>query len=167
MATPTTTIGAIQTGMVTVIEALDPSLQPESRFEASLGDKEFRGWAAENSDGCFRRFDARDVTTDRGPLSSDGVIEHVRGQIEVVVAYPKHPALYGDGGLRAADTLIDSDMHQIDDAIGLHGGANWISGQCATLLTDGGAVIDRGDDESEVMFLSLTYLTHFYRAVTS
>lgn len=166
MATPTTTFDAVRDQMISVIEALVPASLPQDRFRRALGERaDLRAWALEYPDACFRRFDILDASDYAAPIVSDGVIDQVEAVARVVVAYPSS-GKFGDQNRRDAMGVMRADRHQIDDAIGLHGGANTVAGQ-TTAVSRGGAPFDLGADGDGAIFTVLELGFLFYRAVNT
>lgn len=163
MSTPTTTVETIRDKMITVIEALTPSTESKETFRVSLDEIDFREWASKYKGAVFRRFSILDVTDYENVRVSDGLVEQIDAVLEVVVAYPKSRSKYGANGLRDAMDLIREDMHLIDDNVGLHGGANTVSGQCRAVKRS--ARIDMGDTDDTAILSVLELGVPFYRAV--
>lgn len=154
-----TTFATIRDQQSSVIVALTPSVRSDIKFREHLGEVPFIEWASANPNGALRRFSIRnEFDIEIGP-TSDGSLEWWSHNETVLIAYPAHPALYGAQNDRDADDFIDSDLRQIDAAIGRNGSANYANTQHITELT--GAAVQRGPD---VWILAMVFKTQYDRS---
>lgn len=131
MAIATTTPELIRNQWLTLIEALTPAQHSAQGFEAAQSALAFDQWAEDNPQACLRRFDVTD-TTDRDDPSiavSNQDVELAIMQAELLVAYPHSLGIYGSENLRDLQDMMRADADQIRKAIGINGGANYVSGQ--------------------------------------
>lgn len=122
----TTTPAAIRDRAITVIETLTPGSDTGVRFVAfrNEGAAAFQDWCEANPAGCRRRFQVRTEGGSANPGISDTVTTEQYVTLTVLVAYPQTHRDGRDAALDRDDTL-DVDIFQIDEAIGLLGGANF------------------------------------------
>jgi len=129
-----TTFALIRDQQLSVIEALTPAVQSGTRFKRHRGDVEFLAWVEANPSACWRRFEllnafdyGHDGLTNAG---SGGALWQLAHSAQLVMAYPRQMGKYGQQNERDLDDMIDSDLAQIDEAIGPDGSAlaNWVSG---------------------------------------
>lgn len=131
----TTTFALVRAGFETQIEALTPGTHADILFRKALDEVDFEEWAAENPQAVFRRFSIRN-DFDWQPVDVTGTdLLIMRHGCTVHVGYPSGLAAYGVDNLRDVDDLIEADVDQIDEAIGVHGYANYASGLHASELT--------------------------------
>ena len=157
MATPTTTPKLIRDQWISVITSLSPTTQAATTFRLAVGDVPFRVWSEENPQACFRRFDIEDRTdrVDPSLAVSNKDIELAPMSAELVVAYPHAMSKYGTNGYRDLRDMMRADGDRIRNAIGINGGANYVSGQCLCSASYG---YERGDKASYlVMELEAEY----------
>jgi hypothetical protein len=129
-----TTYATIRDRQIAVIEALTPALTSAAKFRRHRGEVEFTAWVEANMAACWRRFEilnsfnlAADGLTNAGDGNALWQFEHDE---VLVVAYPRQFGKYGAQNERDLDDMIDSDLAQIDEAIGPDGSAlaNWVNG---------------------------------------
>lgn len=153
----TTTFESVRDTQITLVEAITPSLLPTALFEQHRSEQDFRVWASENTQACFRRFSIVDLFDYEPNLVSNTDVEFVVGAQEVVVSYPED-FRYGLDSLRDMRDLMRSDMYLIDTELGKRGTANY---------TDSHAVLTSytHEDDEGISFLTLTFTFRFYRSV--
>lgn len=129
-----TTFALIRDQQLSVIEALTPAVSSGAKFRRHRGELEFTGWVEANPGACWRRFEllnsfnlAADGLTNAGDGNAVWQFQHDE---VLVVAYPRQLGKYGAQNERDLDDMIDSDLAQIDEAIGPDGSAlaNWVNG---------------------------------------
>lgn len=129
-----TTFATIRDQQISVIEALTPALHAGTKFRRHRGEQEFIAWVNENPAACWRRFEilnsfnlAHEGLTNAGDGNALWQFQHDE---RLVLAYPRQLGKYGAQNERDLDDMIDSDLAQIDEAIGPDGSAlaNWVSG---------------------------------------
>jgi hypothetical protein len=125
----TTTYESILDSMVTQIRAIVPSKVSNVLFTMHRGEDEFLPWVEKNPTACFRRVEIANNFDHEMNGISDGTIWEYVHTCTVMVAYPKAWGKYGIDNMRDADVLIDSDLAQLDNAIGTSGFATFVSGQ--------------------------------------
>lgn len=124
-----TTYEAIMENMVSLVGALTPAKQSQAKFVPHRGEVDFLEWVEANTSSCFRRFEiANNFDYEREGVS-DGFVYQLSHHCTLMVAYPKQWGKYGVANMRDADVLIDSDLAQIENAIGTNGYASYIDGQ--------------------------------------
>lgn len=153
-----TTLEAIRDEQIALVEALTPTLHSSRRFRVSRDEIEFRDWAIANPGDCWRRFAIQDLWTYEVPEVSGGDEVFEPTNVEVVIAYPKDPALYGVDNLRDMRDMIRTDANLVADSIGMWGTGN---------MSDSTAVRESLDYEigEAVVFAVATYRVYFYRAI--
>lgn len=155
----TTTFALIRAGFEAQVTALVPTVRADVAFRESMDEIQLRDWAVANPGACFRRFTFVNRHDWGVPvISGTDVIEVVHTCV-LEVAYPPGLAVYGAGNLRAVDDLIESDMDQLDDAIGLHGYPNYVSGLAVSQLA--GTSIEVVDS---IRLLSMTFELQYLRS---
>ena len=163
MAT-TTTFGAIRNQIVTVVEALTPTLMNrlEDKFRR-CPDKTMKleTWALEHGiDSCFRKFDLRISGSVTDPEVLDPAVHRRTQSATLTMAYPVNPAMYGPNDLDSMEDVIASDAAQIRDAVFSPG--NLLAGHLANMVTI--EDVDREDDR--VWFQRFTLSIIYYHAQT-
>lgn len=135
----TTTAASIRDHAISLISALAPTRSSSNTLLAYRNEHsaDFIAWAAENPAGAFRRFQVRDIRTERKPDVSSASIEAKFVTLEVIIAYP-HTSRTGPSNALDRDDAMSLDQHQIETAIGIRGFANfdgivgpmaeWVSG---------------------------------------
>lgn len=156
----TTTMAAITAKQRAIIAALVPTKSIRRRFEQHAGRRDFIDWAETNPGRCLRAFEVIDTGEASVPDVSDLNVALELGTSEVTIAYPHQWADYGRDNRRAMEAMIEADMRQVDDAIGLNGIANYLPGQCKAI---GAARVVEGDG---VTFSVLRYEIEYYRSVS-
>lgn len=127
MPTNTTTPEALRDQMIAVIKAILPraeSGQPFKPFTNELGAN-FQEWAEGHADACFRHFQVRATGETDVPTISNTDIEEQTATFLVRVAYPQSNRWGGSNALDR-DDVMDRDAQQINRAIGMAGGANFV-----------------------------------------
>lgn len=158
----TTTAAAIRDRIITVITALTPTSHAGDGFRAYREEHNvpFETWATENPQ--LRRFSVRDGGGYIPPVVSNTDVVRREVEFEILVCYPATHR-YGDDAALAMDDVIEEDMNQIENAVGLHGSANftsphadacWSSGTASRVVTDA------------VTFLSIVQRMEFARSTT-
>jgi hypothetical protein len=155
----TTTLGAIRDEQQALIEALTPKQHSERKFEISLDEIDFRDWAVAHPRACWRRFAIQDLWDYDVPEVTGGDMQFEPARVEVVIAYPRSPALYGLDNARDMRDMMRQDADQIAYAIGMWGTGN---------MSDSSAVRESLEYETgdEVVLSVATYRVYFYRATT-
>lgn len=161
MAT-TTTFKLIRNQMVSVIEALTPSVlnRPENKFRR-LPDKTMTldAWAqSHGADNCFRKFDIRRTGGFTDPEILDPTAHRRTLLCTITVAYPLNFGIYGANDLDDLEDTIDSDIVQIRDAVFSPG--NLITGCVANIVT----VEDTDRSDDRVWFQRFIVETTYYNA---
>ncbi len=119
-------------------------------------------WVTANTKGaaCFRRFQIlSNFDIEQGP-TADGSLESCAHTIELRVAYPNEFGRYGAENERDQEDVMLADLHKIDAAIGLNGGANYVTNQ-DLCQKQAQAVID----VEGARILGITYLIQYDRSV--
>jgi len=163
--TPTTTWGAIRSQMVTTIKALTPATLAATPYMLTETEHpNFRAYAEENDVSVFRVYEIAPLgTTDEiGGMNFQAGLRET--PCELVMAYPE--TAWGNYAgkqtsvrtvVAAMHALIEEDLEQIAQAIGVRGSANYTSGQHAA--TESGWDIEPGDG---VTFGVIQLLTTYY-----
>jgi hypothetical protein len=156
----TTTFEAIRDAQLVVIEALTPSQHADKPFRRHREAVEFMAWIAANPKACFRRLQAlSNFDMEQGP-TADGSVEGCRHSMELRIAYPLSMGKYGAANQLDMEDLMKQDLHQIDAAIGLNGGANYVSSQHDCRKTAQAVLEAEG-----ARVLSMTYELFYDRSV--
>lgn len=126
--TGVTTAASIRDRMIAVIEDLSPTMMALPRFLAyqQEGNGDFFEWAQQQPASALRRFAVRTVGEASEPLVSNTDVERVRQLFEIAVAYPQ-TGRYGAQLALDRDDCAEADRMLIRNAIGLNGGANFVS----------------------------------------
>jgi hypothetical protein len=139
-----TTAGLIRDRIITVITGLTPTLHSSDAFRVYLEelDVPFEEWIAKNPQ--LRRFSVRDAGSYSPPVVSNSDVVRREVTFEILVAYP-NTNQYGSDASRTMDDVIEQDMNQIENAVGLHGSANftapyadacWSSGETSRIVDE-------------------------------
>jgi hypothetical protein len=120
-----TTAEAIRDRIIAVIGGLTPKTIATDRFIAFRNERDgaFQAWAEANPTGCRRRFQVRQLRDRRAPDISNTDFEERMVTFRILVAYPQSHR-DGPGAALDRDDALDSDMMQIEHAIGMCGRAN-------------------------------------------
>lgn len=123
-----TTTASIRDRILDVIDALTPAVMTSPRFlrYRHEGAGDFVAWAEQQPAACLRRFSVRSFAAPSVPLVSNTDVEVVRVVFEVTIAYPQTHR-YGAQNALDRDDVAEADRKQIENAIGLNGGANFVS----------------------------------------
>ena len=126
MATSPTTNALVRDRMLTVIEELVPTSDTQVRFERHQNDGrgDFIEWAESQPAAAYRRFQVRTTGSLEPPETSSGVEEERQITFTITVAYPLDHRYGGDLALDR-DDIMDEDERRIENAIGMHGRANF------------------------------------------
>lgn len=155
----TTTFEAIRDRQASLIEAIIPTHRSGDRFRRHR-EGEFSAWVVANLKAAFRRFQIQENWDIEQGATADGSVEQCRHTFELRVAYPLTMGKYGAENERDMDDTITSDLHKIDAAIGLYGGANYLPGQALCQRQSHTPV-----DIEGARLLSVTYLVQYDRSV--
>lgn len=131
----TTTYPLIRDQQISLIQALTPAFRADKPFRVHTSDVEFEKWSGEHPGACWRRFEIISnvdygIAGTTNPLTT-GALWLMTQSMVLALAYPRAYGKYGREGLdneRDLDDCIDSDLAQIDNAIGLGGGAGYVDG---------------------------------------
>lgn len=156
--TARTTPTAIREQQEAVVAGLAPASRSGVPFVRYRNEMDFRAWAERKPHACFRKFSIREVGGNPGEYT-DGQIEHRTATMELVIAYPKLWAGYGNSGRQGMMDIIREDRQRIDNAIGLYGARNYVSGQH---ICDARAGIEEGDG---VVFLVFDLEVQYHQIV--
>ena len=161
MATATTTLEAIRNQQVSTLEGLTPTSDTSVKYEAHREETAFGDFIEDRPDASLRRFSIIYAGTIEPAEVHDEQVrrEHVAQSLEI--AYPKQWGRYGSENIRDAEDLIMEDKRQIEDAIGIAGSSNYVSGQYLTEVV--GHEIADGD---AVLVSTFDLETRFYRSVS-
>jgi hypothetical protein len=157
----TTTFELIRNQQCSLIEALTPTQMTGILFRRHTDRLEFMAWVeANNAKACFRRFQIlSNFDIEQGP-TADGSIEACKHTMELRVAYPRYDGRYGAENARDMEDTLSADLHKIDAAIGLNGGANYVTNQDLCLKQTSTVI-----EAEQAMVLSITYLVQYDRSV--
>ena len=142
-----TTAEAIRDRILTVIEALTPSICSADKFHRYRNEDgaDFQEWCEANPQSSLRRVQVRDTGNDAPPAVSNTDIERRNVEFRILVAYPQ-TARTGKHQALDRDDAMSSDQHAIEKAVGLQGRANfsgsypdatWLSGTTDRIVGDG------------------------------
>jgi hypothetical protein len=155
----TTTTTAIIERIVEVIQGLQPDEIPARRFkESTAPNLPLATWANDaGANGLFRLFEVR-----RNGQREDPGINHPSATLAAVpllvkVCYPAVPRLYQLPTNRALEALIESDAHQIRDA--LEAPTALVAGHLANMTT-----IEALTQGERMWFQDISISTVFYIA---
>jgi len=123
--------------MITVIKALAPNAASDRPFHVTRTEMTgFREYAEGFTSDAFRQYEINDIE-DEWQTVQDYQTELRMMEAELVIAYPNQWARYttkdttnqeNEASLR---DMAHQDRNQIDTAIGIRGGSNYVSGQSA------------------------------------
>jgi hypothetical protein len=157
-----TTVDAIRDRIVKVIEGLAPTkLTTRFREYLSEGDADFVTWCAENPAGALRRFQVLFDGTYALPAISCSDYEERSPVFNIIIAYPQDARA---GKKQAPDrhTLIDRDLDQLEQSIGLYGRPNFAAPHPEASFLDWSSRRESGD---ACDFLIVTLTLRFNRAL--
>jgi hypothetical protein len=121
----TTTIAAIRDRMIAVIKALSPGLMSATPFEPHQEDRvDFAEWCEAHPTAALRRFSVRDTGSSLPPDVTNTDVEWRKVGFDIVLAYPVTNT-YGDQNSLDRDDVMESDRVQVEQAVGIGGGANF------------------------------------------
>lgn len=130
----TTTWGTIRDQLVTTVEALTPTSIAERSFvwAPRFGVEyeqatDFEAWAELNDPAVFRMFDIVLQAGWEAVGVNNGGTQRRFATLALSLAYPDHFAMYGDDNSGDRDDLLEQDIAQIAQNIGLHGAASWVT----------------------------------------
>jgi hypothetical protein len=131
-----TTYATIRDKQVTVVQALTPAIKSGTPFRVFRGEGqlEFPAWVEANPNACWRRFEILNnfniTMSGLTNAGGSGTLWQFSHDATLVIAYPRQFGRYGADNERELDDVIDSDLAQIDKAIGPDGNAigNWVDG---------------------------------------
>lgn len=125
MPTSPTTIDDIIGRMTTVIEGLTPTSHSSDRFRVHREEVEdFIELCEQQPAGVLRRVQIIETGDDEPPETSSGSEEERTVTIRVIVAYPK-TGRYGSLQGRDRRKVLREDQRLIEQAVGMHGKANF------------------------------------------
>lgn len=159
------TWGQIRDKGILVVESLTPNVmdRPEDRFRRCPDKRQIlEAWALEHgADNCFRKFDFRKTGAITDPEVLDIDVMLRRHLATLTMAYPVAPALYGPNDLDSMEDVIESDAHQIRDA--LFNPDNLVgAGHIANIVT----IEDVDRANPAVWFQKFTIEVTYYHSVT-
>ena len=155
-----TTFENVRNQQVSNLEALVPTNMAGTKFRRHRDEVDFFDWCTANKAACFRRFDLRGGVAFTGPEITNTDVEFHRTMSVVTVAYPMEWGKYGLKNRASLEKLMEEDIHQIDDTIGLRGMANWAAGSWSQKTGEGEIA-----EQDGVMYLRIQYEVGFYRSV--
>ncbi len=156
---PTTSVTIIRDQMVAVLEGATPTSGSGQKFRAHRDEVDFFDWCGTNKAAAFRRFEVRGGTSFEGPEISNTDVEWHRVPMTVTVAYPLEWGKYGAKNRASLEKVVEQDIHQIDDLIGLRGMANWTGGSQVRKVSDDVA------EQDGVLFSRLQFEVGYFRSV--
>jgi hypothetical protein len=123
-----TTVESIRDRIIDVIAALTPTALSGDLFRPyrNEGAAEFMLAMESAPTGALRRVQVIDDGSDEPPEMSSGVEEERLVTFQVLVAYPQTGRYGAEQGLDRHD-VMKQDQRQIEQAIGLHGRANFVN----------------------------------------
>jgi hypothetical protein len=136
----TTTIELLRDYIISLIEAIVPTVHSAIRFERFLdeGVANFQNWAEKNPPGALRRFQVRDTGKRIPPDVSNTTVEGRFVEFEITIAYPQ-TSRFGINAARDRDDAAELDEFLIEQAVGMNGYQNftgasvpnaaWVDGQ--------------------------------------
>lgn len=157
-----TTAELIRDRIITLIEAIAPTVLSGDRFERYLNedDADFVDWCEAHPESVFRRFQVRDTGDDHPPDLSNCDVEGRFVTFEICVAYPQ-TSRYGKNGALDRDDAMSSDQHLIEHTVGLCGYVNFIGASVPNAAWIEGTT--RRDQSGGIDFLIITQTMRFYR----
>jgi len=155
-----TTFELIRTQQVALIQALTPTMLAAQKFRVHQDSAEFMAWVNGSPKACFRKFQILSNFDMEQLPTADGTIEACRHTFELRVAYPTQLGLYGAENERDLEDAMKRDLHQIDAAIGLNGGAAYVTNQDLCERKSQTVI-----DGVENRVLSITYFIQYDRSV--
>lgn len=160
----TTTAEAILNSITSrIVTRLTPTYDSDKLFLLHEEQEEngFRDWAERNADACLRKFSAMFMGEEEPPLVSNGDVELVGEELEVVVAYPTTNRFRSQVALHH---VIREDLRQIEHEVGSNGfnalDTDVASIGTATVITLG----RRREDGPPVTFGVLRLRAMYYRS---
>jgi len=143
-----TTAGAVRDLMRATVRAVAPELRSDVKWKPYDERADFRTWADANPTAAFRQFSIKTVGEIPPPVVSNTDVEWVETSVECVSAYPRDYR-YGAQHHLSLDDVIESDLRQLEHAIGTNGYAalDQATGNEALVTTEatfrepGGAVV--------------------------
>lgn len=166
-AATTTIAESIRDHMIALIEDLVPSMLSHDRFRVSRDEREanFIASCEATPASSFRRFQVRSTGASPPPDVSNTDVASRWVTIRILVAYPHNARAAVDNvNARDRDDCADEDLHRINEAVGLHGYANF-TGLAGTPPATwiGGAIEPRLEGQGvDFGLLELAY--RYYRA---
>ncbi len=157
---PTTTVDLIRTQMVSVLEAVTPTSQTGVKFRSHRDEVEFFDWCGANKEAAFRRFEVQWSGGYEGPEVTNTDLEWHRTELTVTLAYPLTWGKYGAKNRASLLKMVEEDVHQFDDLVGLRGAANWTGGSWAIKKPN-----DEKAEQGGVLFVRMTFDVGYYRSV--
>ncbi len=155
----TTTPEIIRENMETLIHALTADSLASRKFSVERGDLPFRQWAMANIGASFRRFAIEHGQ--HGPVTiSTEELEQTSLDFQLLVAYPRTYAMYGDQGAQSMKTIMREDMYLIQAAVGLRGFSNFVAGQCTSETT----FKNLDHSEPDISFLLMRFNVPYQRS---
>ncbi len=154
----TTTTALIRASMVSTVTGLLPGLFSPNRFKEHRStvdlDKfcETAGILA-----AFRLFQIRDTFEHEETVVSNTDVEEVRTVMECRIAYP-HSFQYGANHALSQDDVMNADLKQVRNAIGVNG-YQTIEGAADACVFGESKTVERG---TAVDFLVLRLSTQYY-----
>jgi hypothetical protein len=136
----TTTIELLRDYIITLIQAITPTVHSGVRFTVAPDElaADFRAWAEQNPQGALRRFQVRDTGKRIPPDVSNTTVEGRFVEFEILIAYPQTNR-FGINAARDRDDAAEADEFLIEQQVGMNGYANftgasvpnaaWINGQ--------------------------------------
>lgn len=156
MAVPTTSYPLIRIAQVGLIAALIPTIRADAGFQLTATPMaDFRAYAEENETSVFREFEITEGTTIL--IGGSDHLSVIRSTgCEIVIAYPHMWGEYATEqststpdareGAALMRAMANRDMEQIIKALGIHGSADYLEGQRASVEQEW--ELELGDDVS-------------------
>jgi len=126
MAISTTTLAAVINSLTETITDTVPAMLARHGFVRCERKHDLRTWAeAGGGEGILRKFQVTrlDGRTDPGIVED---VSYMTQDLEILVAYPSLPGLYGDEQIEDFEDVIASDQHQIWSEV--YSSENYIDG---------------------------------------
>jgi hypothetical protein len=132
-----TTSAGVRDLMRETIRALTPNVRSDARWRTHDERVDFRIWAEQNPTAAFRMFSIKTEGQLQPPVVSNTDVEWVETQFELVAAYPRDYRYGGGQHILDLDDVIESDLRQIEHAIGTNGyqSLEQVTGTEATVQT--------------------------------